>query len=175
MAITTKHLVKFIFLRSGKCRLYIPGDHSDGVSLITGRDDLAVLGWSERCVRPRVFVYQYNNPLELRTLRGQATMEYQSLCFSHGKFLLAVSGVPDFIVNLWDWETETLLASVPTQLDGPSSANIKLITTAGEILIIQINYKQKDLSAMIQLHERKYVHKQELEIKPPFLQQRHLK
>ena len=130
VAITTKHLVKFIFLRSGKCRLYIPGDHSDGVSLITGRDDLAVLGWSERCVRPRVFVYQYNNPLELRTLRGQATMEYRSLAFSHGKFLLAVSGVPDFIVNLWDWETETLLASVPTELDGPSSSNMKVITTS---------------------------------------------
>ena len=75
VAITTTHLVKFIFLRSDKCRLYIPGDHSDGVSLITGRDDLAVLGWSERCVRPRVFVYQYNNPLELRTLRGQAAMD----------------------------------------------------------------------------------------------------
>ena len=130
VAITTKHLVKFLFLRSGKCRLYIPGEQSDGVSLITGRDDLAVLGWSERCVRPRVFVYQYNNPLELKTLTGQAAMEYKSLCFSHGKFLLAVSGVPDFIVNLWDWETETLLASVPTELDGPSSSNIKVITTS---------------------------------------------
>ena len=130
IAITTKHVVKFIFLRSGKSRLYMAGGESDGVSLITGRDDLAVLGWSERCVRPRVFVYQYNNPLELKVLRGEAVMEYKSLCFSHDKFLLGVSGVPDYIVHLWDWESESLLTSVATQLDGPSSSNIKLISTS---------------------------------------------
>ena len=33
VAITTKHLIKFIFLRSGKSRLYVPGCESDGVSL----------------------------------------------------------------------------------------------------------------------------------------------
>ena len=58
-AITTKHLVKFIFLRSGKSRLYTPGGDSDGVGVITGRDDQALLGWSERCVQPRVFVYDH--------------------------------------------------------------------------------------------------------------------
>ena len=117
VAITTKHLIKFIFLRSGKSRLYVPGCESDGVSLVTGRDDLCVMAWSERCVHPRVFVYQYNNPLEVKTLNGKAMMEYRCLNFSHDKFLLGISGVPDFVVNLWDWQNETLLTSVPTQLE----------------------------------------------------------
>ena len=123
VAITTKHLVKFIFLRSGKSRLYIPGCESDGVSLVTGRDDLCVMAWSERCVHPRVFVYQYNNPLEVKTLTGEAMMEYRCLNFSHDKFLLGISGVPDFVVNLWDWQNETLLASVPTKLEERTEIN----------------------------------------------------
>lgn len=129
-AITTKQLVKFIFLRSGKSRLYMPGGDSDGVGVITGRDDQGLLGWSERCVRPRVFVYQYNNPLDLKILKGEALMEYRSLAFSHDKFLLGITGIPDFMVNLWDWQEETLLTSVSTELEGPSSANVKLISSA---------------------------------------------
>ena len=82
-AVSTHFLVKFIFLRSGKSRLYQPGADSDGVAVMAGRDDLGLLGWCERSTRPRVFVYQYNNPLELKVLRGEALMEYRSLTFSH--------------------------------------------------------------------------------------------
>ena len=130
VAISTKHIVKFVFLRSGKSRLYVPGCGSDGISVMTGRDDLNVMAWSERCVHPRVFVYQYNNPMELKTLRGEAMMEYRCLTFSHDKFLLGISGVPDFIVNLWDWQSETLLTSLSTGLEGPSSASVKIISAA---------------------------------------------
>ena len=130
VAISTKHLLKFVFLRSGKSRLYVPGAASDGVSVVTARADLAVLAWSERCVRPRVFVYQYNNPLELGTLAGAATMEYRCLSFSHDKFLLGISGVPDYIVHLWDWAAGTLLTSLSTGLGGPNSAGLGLISAA---------------------------------------------
>ena len=130
VAISTKHIVKFVFLRSGKSRLYVPGCESDGISVVTGRDDLNVMAWSERCVHPRVFVYQYNNPMELKSLRGEAMMEYRCLTFSHDKFLLGISGVPDFVVNLWDWQTETLLTYLSTELEGPSSASVKTISAA---------------------------------------------
>ena len=129
-AVSTHFLVKFIFLRSGKSRLYQPGADSDGVGVMAGRDDLGLLGWCERSTRPRVFVYQYNNPLELKVLRGEALMEYRSLTFSHETFLLGVSGVPDFMVNLWDWQNETLLTAVSTGLEGPASASVKLISSA---------------------------------------------
>jgi hypothetical protein len=36
-AVSNKHLIKFIFLRSGKSRLYQPGAASDGVGAMTGR------------------------------------------------------------------------------------------------------------------------------------------
>ena len=130
VAISTKHVIKFVFLRSGKSRLYVPGGESDGVSVMTGKDDLSALAWSERCVHPRVFVHQYNNPLDLKTLKGEAMMEFKCLSFSHDRFLLGISGVPDFIVNLWDWQTETLLTSVHTELVGPTSANVKIISAA---------------------------------------------
>lgn len=91
-AITTKQLIKLIFLRSGKSRLYQPGGDSDGVGRVVGRQDLGLLAWTERCVRPRVFVYQvqpvpphlhhqYNNPAELRVLAPRALLEYRSLAF----------------------------------------------------------------------------------------------
>ena len=67
VAVTTKNAVKFIFIRSGKSRLYLP--KSDGVGVVAGRDDLGLLGWSERSPPPHVYVYQYNNPNDTKVRR----------------------------------------------------------------------------------------------------------
>jgi hypothetical protein len=38
--------------------------------------------------------------------------------YSRERFLLGVTGIPDFRINLWDWNQELLLASVPAALSG---------------------------------------------------------
>jgi hypothetical protein len=58
-------------------------DESGGVGVMTGRDDLGLLAWSQRKMNPLVLVYQYNSPLELKTLQGDAVMEYKSLVFRY--------------------------------------------------------------------------------------------
>ncbi len=38
--------IKFVFLRSGKSRLLVPKENQ-GVGVVGGRDDLAILAWSD--------------------------------------------------------------------------------------------------------------------------------
>ena len=136
-AISNKQLIKFIFLRSGKSRLYEPGAGSDGVGALAGREELGVLAWSERCVRPRVLVYQYNDPGDLKVLAPAAALEYRSLAFSHQQFLLGVTGVPDFLVNLWDWQTESLLTSETSGFGGPGSSLVRTVQSSFPPGIVQ--------------------------------------
>ena len=59
--------------------LYV--DESGGVGVMAGRDDLGLLAWSQRKMRPLVLVYQYNSPLDIKRMKGDAVMEYKSLVF----------------------------------------------------------------------------------------------
>ncbi len=61
--------------------LHILLEESGGVGVMTGRDDLGLLAWSQRKMNPLVFVYQHNNPAQLKSLQGDAIMEYKSLVF----------------------------------------------------------------------------------------------
>ena len=47
---------------------------------------------------------------------GSASLEYLALAFNQDNFLAAYSGVPDFKFDLWDWKTEELICSVPSEM-----------------------------------------------------------
>ncbi|XP_023334601.1 uncharacterized protein LOC111706075 [Eurytemora carolleeae] len=79
VAISTTQMIKFIFTTSGKQRLYNPGGESDGIGVMSGRDEDGLLAWTELRINPRVFVYQYTNPGDLKVFQGEAVMEYKSL------------------------------------------------------------------------------------------------
>ena len=43
-------------------------------------------------------------------------LEYVSLALNRDHLLVALSGVPDFKLTLWEWEKEELIASVETDI-----------------------------------------------------------
>jgi hypothetical protein len=49
-----------------------------GVGVITGRDDLSLLAWSDVGPSPDVHVYQYLLPSQTINLKGDAVLEYVS-------------------------------------------------------------------------------------------------
>jgi hypothetical protein len=58
-----------------------------------GRDDLGLLAWSQRKMNPMVLVYQYNNPLDIKRMHGDAIMEYRALVFRyHVHFSMGLKG-----------------------------------------------------------------------------------
>ena len=71
IAIHNRTHIKFVFLRSGKSRLLVPKENQ-GVGVIGGRDDLAILAWSDiGPPAPKVHVYRYADPLNIITLEGK--------------------------------------------------------------------------------------------------------
>ena len=47
---------------------------------------------------------------------GDAKLEYVALCFNHDAYLVGLSGVPDYLLTLWNWKTGTKLQSQPTNI-----------------------------------------------------------
>ena len=71
IAVHNRTHIKFVFLRSGKSRLLVPKENQ-GVGVIGGRDDLAILAWSDiGPPAPKVHVYRYADPLNIITLEGK--------------------------------------------------------------------------------------------------------
>ena len=123
VAVHNRTQIKFVFLRTARSRLYAPPvsvAHNRGIGVMAGRDDLSVVAWSDvGPPAPKIHVYQYSSPSDIKTLEGNAILEYISMTFNHEKYLLALSGVPEYQFTLWDWQNEIKLHVVSTQLRGP--------------------------------------------------------
>ena len=74
VAVHNRTHVKFVFLRTGRSRLYVPPEDvssNRGIGVIAGRDDLSVLAWSDiGPPAPKIHVYQYTSPADIKTLQG---------------------------------------------------------------------------------------------------------
>ncbi|KAF6770376.1 hypothetical protein AHF37_11496, partial [Paragonimus kellicotti] len=57
---------------------------------------------------PKVFVYQYPD-LKEKILRGSGKLELRQVTFSTSSYLVTVSGIPDFLLSLWDFKQGLLL------------------------------------------------------------------
>ena len=49
---------------------------------------------------------------------------------SDEKFLVGVSGIPDYCVNLWDWEDERLLNHLPLNQPHPAADQVTVLLGA---------------------------------------------
>ena len=123
VAVHNRTQIKFVFLRTGRSRLYAPPAsfaNNRGIGVMAGRDDLSVIAWSDiGPPAPKIHVYQYSSPSDLKTLEGDAVLEYISMAFNHERYLIALSGVPEYQFTLWDWPKETKLHVVSTDIRGP--------------------------------------------------------
>ena len=75
VAIHNRTHIKFVFLRTGKSRLLVPGEHR-GVGAIGGRDDISVLAWSDiGPPAPKIHVYKYADPQNIIDLEGKKILQ----------------------------------------------------------------------------------------------------
>ncbi|CAL8091863.1 unnamed protein product [Calicophoron daubneyi] len=59
-------------------------------------------------VNPRVFVYRYPE-LSLTLLHGSGKLELKTIAFSNTCYLATVSGIPDFLLTLWNFKTSHMM------------------------------------------------------------------
>ena len=127
--------IEFRFLKTGKGRFLSPHDEGSGgkdssgsgVGIVAGRDDLAVLAWSDAGPAPDVHVYQYLLPSQGVDLKGDATLEYLALAFNQDVYLIGLSGVPDFKLTLWHWPRGEAVYSISSGLAVGKSCSLPII------------------------------------------------
>lgn len=104
--------------------------YGDGVSCLAGHKNLQIFAFSEMCVIPRIFVLSYphfNKIAELKRkyfpkwnispfifqywkFSGEKSKSYIRLEFSETEHLFALSGMPEYYLEVWCWRSGRLLA-----------------------------------------------------------------
>eukprot|EP00731_Ephydatia_muelleri_P020650 Em0013g377a len=98
--------------------------HGSGVGPIAVCKETQTLAYAEVTLRPLIFLTKYpGNSIE-GTLKGSAKLEYTDLAFSkNGRQLASLSGIPDFLLTIWDCSGGEVLSETPV---GPGGASITI-------------------------------------------------
>ncbi|XP_013915005.1 PREDICTED: cilia- and flagella-associated protein 43 [Thamnophis sirtalis] len=71
-----------------------------------------LVAFSDRQLNPRIYVYNFPGQKKIAKLKGQASLDYSLLAFSHtGPYLASYSSLPEFCLSIWDWQNKVLLCS----------------------------------------------------------------
>lgn len=103
--------------------------YGDGVSCLAGHKNLQIFAFSELCVIPRIFVLSYPHFNKIAELKrkylkkkkisfrliffyfpGEKSKSYIRLEFSETEHLFALSGMPEYYLEVWCWRSGRLLA-----------------------------------------------------------------
>uniref|UniRef100_A0A3Q0KL58 Cilia- and flagella-associated protein 43 n=1 Tax=Schistosoma mansoni TaxID=6183 RepID=A0A3Q0KL58_SCHMA len=106
--------IKFHDILTNKVEtLHSPTKHSTGLSIHPLEPYFSV---TELCnVNPKVYIYKYPQKEE-NILKNASKLEIQQSIFSHTNYYATVSGIPDFILSIWNFHSCEILCK--TNLNG---------------------------------------------------------
>ncbi|XP_055617976.1 cilia- and flagella-associated protein 43 isoform X2 [Toxorhynchites rutilus septentrionalis] len=98
---------------------YRATDHANGqgVACLTGHKSFSIYAFAESCARPRIFIVAYPENAILFVLDSDnKASRYVSLCFSENEYLVALTGIPDYSLELHVWRNKELLIKRRTSI-----------------------------------------------------------
>ncbi|XP_070541265.1 cilia- and flagella-associated protein 43-like isoform X2 [Ptychodera flava] len=94
-----------------------------GIHLIAVSNTHHTVAIAEQAINPRIFIHSYPGFIKTAVCENGAQLEYAALAFSYsGRYLASYSGLPEFKLSIWHWETGDLLCS--KELDGLPATDI---------------------------------------------------
>jgi len=91
-------------------RKYVFGIDRTGIGCFVVHPTRATLAVGETGRAPKVCIYDYPNFDLIKVLRNGAARSYSCMSYSRtGQKLATVSGSPDFLLSIWDWDKEQML------------------------------------------------------------------
>uniref|UniRef100_A0A182QQN2 Cilia- and flagella-associated protein 43 n=1 Tax=Anopheles farauti TaxID=69004 RepID=A0A182QQN2_9DIPT len=111
--------ILFVNLKTASNSLYLADSvaSGNGVSCLAGHKLFPILAFAERCMKPRILLITYPAQTVLSVLEGDQTeCSYIALCFSESELLVAVTGVPDYSLEVYAWRSKELLCKKSTPL-----------------------------------------------------------
>ncbi|XP_035783093.1 cilia- and flagella-associated protein 43-like [Anopheles albimanus] len=111
--------VLFVNLKTSAESYYLAdsSEAGNGVACIAGHKLFPILAFAERCLKPRIFLISYPAFAVLSVLDGDQTQcSYTALCFSESELLVALTGVPDYSLEVYAWRSKELLCKKPSSI-----------------------------------------------------------
>ena len=91
-------------------RKYVFGIDRTGIGCFVVHPTRETLAVGETGRAPKVCIYDYPNFDLIKVLRNGAAQSYSCMSYSRtGQKLATVSGSPDFLLSIWDWDKEQML------------------------------------------------------------------
>ncbi len=75
-------------------------------------------------------------------------LEYVALAFNQDNFLVGLSGLPDFHINLWNWAKAVLVCSVKTNMTVSDQLRISSADSFSSHCLLQYRMAQASFSPM---------------------------
>ncbi|XP_059620690.1 cilia- and flagella-associated protein 43-like, partial [Phlebotomus argentipes] len=86
-------------------------ERGDGISCIAGHKSLQIFALAELSQSPSILVQSYPSFETIYRLQSSGVTNYLSLAFSETEYLIALTGIPDFGLEIWCWRSGQLLAT----------------------------------------------------------------
>uniref|UniRef100_A0A182PAH6 Cilia- and flagella-associated protein 43 n=1 Tax=Anopheles epiroticus TaxID=199890 RepID=A0A182PAH6_9DIPT len=89
----------------------------NGVACIAGHKMFPIIAFAEQSTNPRILLVTYPANTVLSILEGDQTeCSYTALCFSESELLVALTGVPDYSLEVYAWRSKELLCKKPSSI-----------------------------------------------------------
>ncbi|KAK2163683.1 hypothetical protein LSH36_75g07025 [Paralvinella palmiformis] len=141
--------IKFVH-ESGEENVF-PAPTPDGIGVIAVQGIGHLVAFSNQSINPSVFVYVYPSFRLISELKDGAKLEYTKLAFSSSEYLATVSGIPDFLLTIWNFNTGRKLAThdmgkvIPNFISfNPANWRQLCMTTEKELSLWQIERSNDD-------------------------------
>uniref|UniRef100_A0A182XWT8 Cilia- and flagella-associated protein 43 n=1 Tax=Anopheles stephensi TaxID=30069 RepID=A0A182XWT8_ANOST len=119
VAIATGSHILFVNLKTAAKSYYLADSvqAGNGVACLAGHKLFPILAFAERCSNPRILLISYPGNTVLSVLEGDQTeCAYAALCFSESELLVALTGVPDYSLEVYAWRSKELLCKKPSSI-----------------------------------------------------------
>uniref|UniRef100_A0ABM5G1Z5 Cilia- and flagella-associated protein 43 n=1 Tax=Pogona vitticeps TaxID=103695 RepID=A0ABM5G1Z5_9SAUR len=71
-----------------------------------------VIAFSDKQLNPVIYIYNFPALKKIAKLKGQASLDYSLLAFSHASpYLASYSSLPEFSLSIWNWQKKILLCT----------------------------------------------------------------
>lgn len=91
-------------------------DRGDGVAVIAGHKNFPIFAFTENCWNAKIFIVSYPDFTKISTFESKDECIYIGLTFSETEHLIALTGMPDYKLQVWFWRTHDMLISKETEM-----------------------------------------------------------
>ncbi|XP_052225547.1 cilia- and flagella-associated protein 43-like isoform X5 [Dreissena polymorpha] len=145
--------VKFIAEDGAETVFNFPGE---GVGPFDAHSLSHCFAVAEQCLNPKIYVFVYPTFRQTSVLQGGAKLEYTKLFFSSSDYLCSLSGIPEFDLTLWNYNTGSKLCTyalsrenIPTSLSF-NPGNWRQICITSEKHVTLLNIEQSNTLFVMQ-------------------------